>query len=401
MLADALRRSGSTRGCRSRIGAVGRRWRATQRVVDRRVPSYSTSAAPMASRKLKRRTASRSKATGNGAPRISSARTPEIFIASATEDVRVAREVESWVQQAGARARRWDSEFPPGWFTLQRLIEISQQCDGAVVIANGLDKARVRGQTQWLPRGNVLFELGLFISALSVSRTVLLAIKGPHLPSDLNGLTYVAYGQAGDAVARSAVDHWLRDEFFDVAEARRALALRNGKKYSWDDVTRGINYIQLRLEQGGFAPDCVLGLGRSGGIVGGLLASFLGSASIALADLEYFHRPGPGVAYDVDLKASAAALAVLRGKKHVLVVEGATTTGETPRKAAELLKRLFPGIEFRFAVLVQCVASRFVADYYAYVERGTLISAAGHSLLPWHGPKSRTFLAPAADRVAI
>ncbi len=325
----------------------------------------------------------------NGDSPTGAGRRPLIFVASSTEARPVMQEVAALLEEGGARALCWPDAFPVGEFVLDALLLASQRVDGALVIASADDEGETRGVARRTPRDNVLVELGIFLAALSRQRAALVHVddagRRPDLPGDLDGLTHLPYQPGAPARNRRHLSAWL-ERFFTSPSGRRAqLPAPPGGHYAWSDVSRGIEHLQLLMEWDGYAPDVVLGLGRSGGIVGGLLASCLGSLPLRVLDLRYEQR-GPLV----EVEFAEANLALPPGTRRMLVVEGATTGGLTPRAARTLLETRHPGIELRFAFLIQGAQSQFTGDYYAYLETGTLAP------LPWHGLRSRTFLAPAA-----
>ena len=147
---------------------------------------------------------------------------------------------------------------------------------------------------------------GRLVLVTKLQRTILTVVKDkndrfPSLPDDLAGLTSVPYSGRNDAQAQNDIEEWIQREFFPESSDDKALSMRNGKRYTWDDIAAGVNHIRHLLGQDAFKP----------------------------------------------------------------------------------------------MVLIQGVTSSYHCDYYAYLERGTLESPSGQSLLPWHGPQSKTFLAPA------
>ncbi len=56
---------------------------------------------------------------------------------------------------------------------------------------------RVRRKQKRVTRDNVVLETGLFIGAVGLERTFVMKEKGVALPSDLNGVTYVAFERDG------------------------------------------------------------------------------------------------------------------------------------------------------------------------------------------------------------
>jgi predicted nucleotide-binding protein with TIR-like domain len=111
----------------------------------------------------------------------------------------------------------WTTSFNPGTTTLQRLIDLTREVDfAAFVFARddwttesdpAIDPAE-HGQAS--PRDNVVFEAGLFGSALGMRRTFILHATGAKLPSDLVGLTSVRYDQATTAAEMRSVNDKLR-----------------------------------------------------------------------------------------------------------------------------------------------------------------------------------------------
>jgi hypothetical protein len=112
----------------------------------------------------------------------------------------------------------WTTSFNPGTTTLQRLIDLSREVDFAAFVfaqddwttdsASASDAAEL-GQAS--PRDNVVFEAGLFGSAIGMSRTFILHANGAKLPSDLLGLTSVRYDPATTAAEMKSINEKLRN----------------------------------------------------------------------------------------------------------------------------------------------------------------------------------------------
>ena len=100
----------------------------------------------------------------------------------------------------------WTTSFNPGTTTLQRLIDLSHEVDFAAFVfarddwtADDAPAPDAPEPGQASPRDNVVFEAGLFGSALGMRRTFILHANGAKLPSDLLGLTAVRYDPATTA----------------------------------------------------------------------------------------------------------------------------------------------------------------------------------------------------------
>ena len=296
-----------------------------------------------------------------------------------------------WLEDAGVDAVRWDQAFELGGNTLASILEQSRSVDGAVLIATPDDLSKSRGQRLPSPRDNVLLEIGIFMSALGPRHAILIQTPDsrghyPKLPSDLAGVTTLPLPPRSRDAARAKLTDWV-SSFWGPRPSRSEpqLETRHTGRYTWDDVVRGVSHICLAIEADDFLPDAVLGLGRSGGVMAGLVAGFLGSLPVRLLDIAYDDGPR---GLNVSLQRIDGQLKFPPRTSRVLIVEGATTGGLTPRRAEAALKRKFPRYDMRFAVLIQSVTSAFRADYYAFAEHGVL------QPLPWHGPKSRSFLSP-------
>ena len=121
----------------------------------------------------------------------------------------------------------WTTSFDPGTTTLQRLLDLSREVDFAAFVFARDDWTTDSAPTsdspepgQASPRDNVVFEAGLFGSALGMHRTFILHASGAKLPSDLLGLTTVRYDQATTASEIRSINEKLRKAI--EGEGRRA-----------------------------------------------------------------------------------------------------------------------------------------------------------------------------------
>jgi predicted nucleotide-binding protein len=138
-----------------------------------------------------------------------SERLPSVFIGSSTEGLDIARHLQSDLESTGrCIVSRWDQGiFEPSSYTIPQLAHAASEADFAVLIATADDILQSRGVQRAVARDNVYFELGLFIGALGLSRTyIMAAAPNLHLPSDLQGLTYLPYRDRDDKNIRAAVN---------------------------------------------------------------------------------------------------------------------------------------------------------------------------------------------------
>jgi CAP12/Pycsar effector protein, TIR domain len=141
---------------------------------------------------------------------------PRIFLGSSGKQEKLLNALTRGLE-AVANVEPWTTSFNPGTTTLQRLIDLSHEVDfAAFVFARDdwtADDAPAPGAPepgQASPRDNVVFEAGLFGSALGMRRTFILHANGAKLPSDLLGLTAVRYDPATTASEVRSINEKLR-----------------------------------------------------------------------------------------------------------------------------------------------------------------------------------------------
>lgn len=132
-----------------------------------------------------------------------------MFIGSSSEGLDIARHLQSDLSGTGrCSVVRWDQGiFEASSYTIPQLEQAAQDVDFAVLIATADDIVQSRGIERAAARDNIYFELGLFIGALGLDRTyVMAASPNLQLPSDLQGLTWLPYRQQEDDNIRAAVN---------------------------------------------------------------------------------------------------------------------------------------------------------------------------------------------------
>lgn len=121
---------------------------------------------------------------------------PSLFIASSTEGLPVAYDVQEALE-FDCHATVWkQGVFEPSHTVMQDLLRAVDRQHFSVFIFTPDDALKLRGQAVQVVRDNVVFELGLFIGALGLERCVQLVPRDApdlHLPSDLAGLLALDY----------------------------------------------------------------------------------------------------------------------------------------------------------------------------------------------------------------
>jgi len=141
---------------------------------------------------------------------------PRIFLGSSGQQEKLLKALTRGLE-AVAHVEPWTTSFDPGTTTLQRLIDLSREVDFAAFVFARDDWTADSAPTsdspepgQASPRDNVVFEAGLFGSALGMRRTFILHASGAKLPSDLLGLTTVRYDEATTASEVRSINEKLR-----------------------------------------------------------------------------------------------------------------------------------------------------------------------------------------------
>jgi CRP/FNR family cyclic AMP-dependent transcriptional regulator len=124
---------------------------------------------------------------------------PAVFIASSFEGLRFAECIYRALNRNSVVARLWtQGVFEAGRTTIEDLVRATSESDFAVIVASKDDISISRKKKKVAPRDNVIFELGLFMGALSRERTLVLVPKQVDFkfPSDLLGMTVIPYKEA-------------------------------------------------------------------------------------------------------------------------------------------------------------------------------------------------------------
>lgn len=126
---------------------------------------------------------------------------PRIFMISSTEGQPIAEAIRAGLAAAGLTDTVvWSDEeiFPPGAYPLENLKREVALADFGIALAHPDDLRRSRGRDAVVPRDNVVFELGWFMSILDRHRTILLVPEDAEveMPSDFKGLTPIGYRQS-------------------------------------------------------------------------------------------------------------------------------------------------------------------------------------------------------------
>lgn len=123
---------------------------------------------------------------------------PVVFIGSSSEALNEAEWVCKSLNRRPAVCRLWtQGVFQLSKTTIEDLMSMAIGSDFAVLILTPDDMTGSRGKRNSSPRDNMVFELGLFMGALSRERTFIVTGRGVDLklPTDLLGITHVQFSK--------------------------------------------------------------------------------------------------------------------------------------------------------------------------------------------------------------
>ena len=123
---------------------------------------------------------------------------PRVFIGSSSEGLAIANQLKTELEEnlgSNLNIHCWDKDiFKLSESIIETLERESAECDFAVLVAGPDDIIESKDTSYLVPRDNVIFEAGLFMGALSRSRTFILKPSSSSenqtkLPSYLLGIT--------------------------------------------------------------------------------------------------------------------------------------------------------------------------------------------------------------------
>lgn len=118
----------------------------------------------------------------------------KLFIGSSTEGHKIAHQAKKEIDsQCGEwlECVVWDEQniFSQNKSFLDSLVRASRRFDYGIMVATADDIEKSRKIKQLVPRDNVLFEMGLFLGSLGLTRAFLISDKICKLPSDYLGVS--------------------------------------------------------------------------------------------------------------------------------------------------------------------------------------------------------------------
>lgn len=119
-----------------------------------------------------------------------------VFIGSSTEAIAIVNRLVGLLD-SDFDVHPWNQIFSPGEYTLTTLVQEVERVDAAIFIFAKDDEVKIRGESGYSARGNVLLEYGLFVARLGRERVLILEEEGVDLPSDVFGITTKSFPPGG------------------------------------------------------------------------------------------------------------------------------------------------------------------------------------------------------------
>ncbi len=134
----------------------------------------------------------------------------KIFIGSSTEGSEIAKKLKEEIESEMGDwldCDLWNGGkiFELNTSALDALMKASRKFDYGILVATKDDITKSRGKETHVPRDNVMFEMGMFLGSLGLTRAFLLVEKQSKLPTDYNGITVPYFEKDIDGSIEEAV----------------------------------------------------------------------------------------------------------------------------------------------------------------------------------------------------
>lgn len=294
----------------------------------------------------------------------------DLIIFSSREQLSLAAAIQSEFYNKGIGCKIWNNNFfNPSTYTLDNFNNLSNDYRKAIVILGKDDCAKSRGKKYWIPRDNVILELGICIGALHLKNTFFIHPKDVKIPSDLHGITPVLLSDVEDVNIQASV---IVNSLIDfVKDTDGSLPIK--RVIMWDEYSLLVNRLLTLLKQsvnfGGYFCDLILSVSRGGSVLAGVMARTYGQ-NMPVLFLQEDRRDGNG-AYNTlevrDINQGIIKTIETHRYQHILVVDSAVRTGVTLQRAKEFLQEeLKENVVVKTAVLLMdSKVKKLSVDYYA------------------------------------
>lgn len=151
----------------------------------------------------------------------------KLFIGSSTEGLEVAEKLKAKLETELGEflsVERWNDGgvFSLNKGTLDSLMAAARRYDYGVLVATKDDVAKIRDAEHFVPRDNVMLEMGMFLGSLGLTRAFLLVEEHNKLPTDYNGVTVPYFNKEKDG----SLDNAISDIVSAIKKTRNSYNIR-------------------------------------------------------------------------------------------------------------------------------------------------------------------------------
>ncbi|MDR3051188.1 MAG: nucleotide-binding protein, partial [Oscillospiraceae bacterium] len=143
-------------------------------------------------------------------------RNVDVFIASSTGSLTVAKRIAKYVNDAADHADKqnrisvtvWDSYFDKsgGKYCWETILQATNEFDYAIILLGTDDDAEIRGQKYKIARDNVLIEAGAFMAKLPSQHVRCFFAKDVKIPSDFSGINHTLFSFSKSKLTQGDTD---------------------------------------------------------------------------------------------------------------------------------------------------------------------------------------------------
>lgn len=263
-----------------------------------------------------------------------------VVVFSASKDRGIAVQVQVRLGSLGVPSTVWDQgAIPPGGILLRDIQVAIDNASAAVLVMSADHEVEFDDRIVGVPRDNLVFECGLAVGMLGLTRTFVLKPRPRrgepelHLPSDIGGAVWLEYAPAPS-----------KDFIPSIAECAAAIEQRLGELYGddkrmdWTGFDRAIDkLVEFAWVKGsgagGFVPDAVVAINPGGALVA--------SAFYQRRRFKYLFHVSPRFEDHDRIRTALAGLTELPRPIHILVVNDSVKTGESLATVLEALREQF------------------------------------------------------------
>lgn len=219
--------------------------------------------------------------------------------------------------------------------------DIRTDYDYAIVLCNDDDIIRVRGKVKYVPRDNVILELGMSIAAFSINHVIIVKKDNVTLPTDLEGIQPVNYSIEENENLDS-VAGMICSNITSYISKQHAMEYI---KLPWDEYFYHVRNMVSKLKQssrlGGFYFDIIVGINGGGLMVADIISREYDQIKPVLS--LYADRRTKKTSFDSDdlIFKNSDIIKILENDriKNILLMDSFTRDGVTVIEAKKYLKK--------------------------------------------------------------